>query len=47
MLGPLRFTSRKKNVKVIMELEVPEKAYLHAYIIYCYGPMGFAVGEAK
>ena len=37
---PLRFTSRKKNVKVTMKLEVSKRAY----IIRCHGPTSFLMG---
>ena len=36
-----------KNVKVIMEFEVPKDIYIKAYIIHQHGPTNFAVGEAR
>jgi len=45
MLGPLRFTSRKKNVKVIMELEVPQKSSCLHYLLLWSN--GFCSGRGK
>ena len=38
---------QEKECESDHDVRGPQKTYFNAYIIHWYGPMGFAVGEAK